>query len=141
MQHWQIILVFGLVFLIIEIFTPMLFFLNLALSCFLTGILGLFVDDWNILIPVFTVFSAVFLIFLRPILIKARNNDSKTGVEEKYIGKIAKVVERVTKTGGVVSIYDERWNARCVKDEEIEVGTEVKIIKNESLILFVEKNQ
>ena len=61
--------------------------------------------------------------------------------QEKYIGKIAKVVERVTKTGGVVSMYDERWNARCVKDEEIEVGTEVKIIKNESLILFVEKNQ
>ncbi len=139
MNFWQIFVITGLLFLIIEIFTPAFFFLNFALACFLTAILALFIFDWNVLIPSFVVFSAIFLFFLRPFLMKKRNGDKKTGVEEKYIGKTAKVIETVTSSGGVVSIYDERWNARSNNQEEFPTGTEVKIIKNESLVFFVEK--
>lgn len=139
MEHWQLILITGIVFIIIEMLTPVMFFLNLALACFITAIFALFLIDWNILIPVFVVFSAIFLVFLRPILTKIRIKEEKTGVEEKYIGQIAKVVEAVTSTNGVVSIYDERWTARSVSGEDIEVGAEVKIVRNESLILYVEK--
>lgn len=139
MLNWQILVLAGIIFLIIEIFTPVLFFLNFAIACFLTAILALFVFDWSILIPAFVVLSAVFLMFLRPILMKSRNGDKKTGVEEKYIGKIAKVTETVTLTTGVVAIYNERWDARSNTGEEIPEGSEVKIIRNESLLLFVEK--
>lgn len=139
MEHWQLILITGIVFIIIEMLTPVMFFLNLALACFITAIFALFLIDWNILIPVFVVFSAIFLVFLRPILTKIRIKEEKTGVEEKYIGQLAKVVEAVTSTNGVVSIYDERWTARSASGEEIEVGAEVKIVRNESLILYVEK--
>ena len=139
MLHWQLLLIAGILFLIIEIFTPVLFFLNFALACFITAIVALFTTNWNILIPVFVIFSALFLIFLRPLLIKTRTNGQKTGVEEKYIGKIAKVTDTITSTKGVVSIYNERWEARSNNGEEIPVGFEVKIIRNESLILFVER--
>lgn len=139
MVHWHLFVLAGILFLIVEIFTPALFFLNFAIASFLTAMLALFVHSMNILIPAFVAFSAIFLLFLRPLLIKTRNGDKKTGVEEKYIGKIAKVVETITSTSGVVSIYDERWNARSNTGEEFSIGTEVKIIKNESLLLFVEK--
>lgn len=139
MLYWQLLVIIGIVFIIIEIFTPMMFFLNLALACFVTAIAALFITDWNILVPVFVIFSAIFLIFLRPLLIKTRENGKKTGVEEKYIGRIAKVVETVTSIGGVVSIYDERWNARSLTGEEIPAGEEVKIVKNESLLLYVKR--
>lgn len=139
MFNWQIILVMGVAFLIIEMFTPVMFFLNLALACFVTAIVAYFVSDWNILIPIFVIFSAIFLIFLRPILIKSRNGDKKTGVEEKYIGKTAKVVETITSTGGVVSIYDERWNARSESGEEIPAGAQVTIVRNVSLLLYVKE--
>lgn len=139
MVFWQIFVIVGILFLIIEIFTPMFFFLNFAIAAFLTAVLALFVFSWNILIPSFVALSAIFLIFLRPLLVKNKNGDKKTGVEEKYIGKTAKVIETVTSVSGVVSIYDERWNARSNTGEEFPVGTEVKIIKNESLMLFVEK--
>lgn len=139
MVHWQFLLVIGVVFLIIEMFTPVMFFLNLALAAFITAVVAFYVVDWNVLVPVFVATSAIFLLFLRPILIKNRENGQKTGVEEKYIGKIAKVVETVTSQSGVVSIYDERWNARSATGEEIPVGSEVKIVKNESLLLYVEK--
>lgn len=139
MLHWQFLLVVGIIFLIVEILFPMVFFLNFAIACFLTAIVALFIVSWNFLIPAFIVFSAIFLIFLRPILIKSRNGDKKTGVEEKYIGNIAKVTETITSSSGVISIYNERWEARSENGEEIPVGTEVKILRNESLLLYVEK--
>lgn len=139
MQYWQLLIVAGIVLIIIEIFTPVMFFLNLALACFITAIFAWFIFDWNVLIPIFVVFSLIFLLFLRPILVKKRNNEQKTGVEEKYIGKTAKVTQTVTSTNGVISIYNERWEARSNTGEEIPEGSEVKIVRNESLILFVEK--
>lgn len=139
MDYWQFLLVVGVIFLIIEMFTPAMFFLNLALACFVTAVFALFTIDWNFLVPVFVVFSAIFLIFLRPLLMKTRNGNKKTGVEEKYIGKTAKVVETVTSESGVVSLYDERWNARSESGEEISTGHQVEIIRNESLILYVKK--
>jgi len=140
MGHWQLLIIAGAVFIIIEMLTPVLFFLNLALACFLTAVLAVFVFDWNILIPSFIAFSAMFLLFLRPLLLKTKQNgDTKTGMEEKYIGKVAKVTETVTDKSGLVSIYDERWNARCENGEEIPVGSEVKIVRYESLMLYVQK--
>ena len=139
MEYWQLLVFTGVIFIIIEIFTPVMFFLNLALACFLTAVVALFITDWNVLVPVFVVLSAVFLIFLRPFLVKVRTNGQKTGVEEKYIGKIAKVTETVTTNSGVISIYNERWEARSSTGEEIAKDSEVKIIRNESLVLFVEK--
>lgn len=139
MQYWQLLIITGIVFIIIEIFTPMMFFLNLALACFITAAIAIYITDWNILVPVFVVFSAVFLLFLRPLLIENRENGKKTGVEAKYIGQIAKVTEAVTSNSGVISIYNERWEARSNTGEEIPIGSDVKIVRNESLILYVEK--
>lgn len=140
MQHWQILLFAGVIFIIIEMLTPVLFFLNLALACFVTAAASIYVDDWNTLIVYFIGFSMFFLLFLRPMLVRTRENGKKTGVEEKYFGNIAKVEQTVTSTNGVVTIYGERWSARSITGEEIPVGEEVKIVRNESLILFVEKN-
>jgi len=140
MEPWQLLIVVGIIFIIIEIFTPVMFFLNLALACFTTAAVAYYIFNWNIIVPIFVVSSAIFLLFLRPILIKKRENgDTKTGVEEKYIGKIAKVTETITTTSGVVSIYNERWEARSNTGDEIPVGIEVKIVRNESLVLYVEK--
>lgn len=139
MVLWHILIIVGVAFLIIEMFTPVFFFLNFAIACFVTAFIALFVEDLNYLVPIFVGFSALFLIFLRPILVKRRNVNSKTGVEEKYIGKFAKVTETITSESGVVSIYNERWEARSNLGDEIPVGANVKIVRNESLVLFVEK--
>lgn len=121
-------------------FTPTMFFLNFAVASFVTAGLAFYTQNLNYLIPFFVVLSLILLFFLRPLLMNSRRlRTEKTGIEEKYIGKTAKVVETVDKNKGVISIYDERWNARSLNDEIITVGSEVKIIKNESLVLFVEK--
>ena len=60
-------------------------------------------------------------------------------MEGKYIGKTAKVTEEVTAERGVITIYGERWEARCENGEIISVGAEVKILRNDSLIMYVTK--
>lgn len=86
------------------------------------------------------VLSILSILLLRPILIKQKESKEKeTGMEGKYIGQIVKVIEPVTKFSGAITIYDERWEARTDSDETIPVGSEVRIVKNESLVLTVEK--
>lgn len=139
MQYWHFLLIGGFILIIIEMLAPMMFFLNLAFACFITAIVAFFIKDWNILIPIFVILSACFLLFLRPLLIRNKENGKKTGLEEKYLGKTAKVKKTITSNSGVVSIYNERWEARSENGEEIPEGSDVKIIRNESLILYVER--
>lgn len=139
MELWQIIGIICIGLIILEIFTPTLFFLNLAMGAFITGIVSLWYKDVSGLIMIFAVLSAIILIFIRPLLYKKVPDENKTGIEGKYIGKNAHVEEEITKDSGVISIYGERWEARVENDETIPAGTEVKIVRNDSLIMYVEK--
>ncbi|MCM1265193.1 MAG: NfeD family protein [Candidatus Gastranaerophilales bacterium] len=137
---WQVMLIVGLLFLILEIFTPAMFFLNFAISAIITAILALFINNFTFLIVAFVILSIGALTIIRPLLMNIKNNkDTKTGIEEKYIGKTVKVIVPVTKYAGAITIYGERWEARTDEETEIPVDTEVKIIRNESLIMYVEK--
>ena len=49
------------------------------------------------------------------------------------------VLMAIDKSSGAITIYDERWNARADVEEPIPAGSEVKIIKYDSLVLTVEK--
>ena len=139
MELWQIIGIICIGLIILEIFTPTLFFLNLAIGAFITGIVSLWYKDISGLIVIFAVLSAVILIFIRPLLYKKTPDENKTGIEGKYIGKTARVDEEISRESGVISIYGERWEARAENDETIPAGTEVKIVRNDSLIMYVEK--
>ena len=136
---WQFLCVVGIAFVILEIFTPSMFFLNFALAAFITAIASLVTLNHFALVLIFFVFSFISFVFLRPILLRRNSKDTETGIEGKYIGKVAKVTEEVTKDKGVITIYGERWEARCLGEQSIPAGADVKIVKNDGLIMFVEK--
>lgn len=140
MTLWEIFAIIGLICLILEMVLPSMFFLNLAFAGFTTAIISLFITGWTTLIVAFVVLSLLFILLLRPILLKNRESKlQETGMEGKYIGKIVKVIEPVNKFNGAITIYDERWEARTQNDDEISIGTEVKIVGYDSLILTVER--
>lgn len=140
MVLWEIYAISGLAFLILEMVVPSMFFLNLAFAGFITAIIALFIKSWIVLTFIFVILSILAILLLRPILIKQKEaKEKETGMEGKYIGQIVKVIEPITKYSGAITIYDERWEARVESDETIPAGSEVKIIKNESLVLTVEK--
>ena len=139
MLMWQFLCVVGIAFVILEIFTPSMFFLNFALAAFITAIASLVTLNHFALVLIFFVFSFISFVFLRPILLRRNSKDTETGIEGKYIGKVAKVTEEVAKDRGVITIYGERWEARSESGELIPTGSEVKINKNDSLIMYVTK--
>ena len=139
MDLWEIFVITGLVCIILEMIVPSMFFLNLAVAGFLTAIFALFINSWVYLTLIFVLLSMLSILFLRPILVKRKQTKEETGMEGKYIGHIVKVTEPVNKTSGSITIYDERWEARADEDEPIPVGTDVRIISYDSLVLKVER--
>ena len=139
MTLWEFLVVCGIGFIILELFTPSMFFLNFALAAFITAVVSLFVTKTLTLVLVFFIFSFLSFVFLRPLLLKKMTKETETGVNDKYIGKTVKVEEEVTSDRGVITIYGERWEARTIDGSTIESGANAKIVKNESLIMFVEK--
>ena len=137
---WELMCIIGVLFFILEIFTPAMFFLNLAFAAFATAGLTIFVAETHVVIFTFVAFSALFLLILRPILMNLKTTkEQKTGMESKYIGQVVKVISPITKTSGAITIYGERWEARIENGGEIAEGANVRIIKNESLTMFVEE--
>ncbi len=135
---WQIWVIAGVILCIVEIFTPAMFFLNIGLACFIASIIAAlgFAGIWQVII--FGLFSAIFLIWLRPLLLKQKQSEKPETIE-MYIGKTAKVIEKVTKDNGKIAIFGEEWQAKSINEEVFEVGDNVKIVKNESIVMFVEK--
>lgn len=95
---WEIFAIAGLVFIILEMIVPSMFFLNLAAAGFITAIVAVWIANWIILTILFVILSILSVLFLRPILIKNRaDKEKETGMQGKYIGKIVKVIEPVGK--------------------------------------------
>ena len=73
MHLWQILGAIGIAFLILEMFTPSMFFLNFALAGFICAVVSVVYKNVYGLIIVFFILSFVSFAFLRPILIKKFN--------------------------------------------------------------------
>ena len=139
MDMWLILLIVSVIFLVLEMFTPTLFFINLAVAVAVSAIFS-YLGFSNLFVTfVFLIVSIAAIWLVRPILLKQINEKKvSTGLDDKYIGKVAKVVKEVTNTDGRVAIYGEEWQA-VTDGEAIAVGSEVKILLNDSIIFKVEK--
>jgi membrane-bound ClpP family serine protease len=61
----------------------------------------------------------------------------ETGINSKYIDQVAKAETEITERSGVISMYGERWEARAENGHVIPQGSDVKILRNESIIMYV----
>ncbi len=136
---WQMLTTCGIAFLILEMFTPSMFFLNFSLASFICAVLSLYTKNPYVLVIAFFIFSFVSFLFLRPIIMKKLNKSQETGINSKYIDKMAKAETEITAVSGVISIYGERWEARSENGNVVPQGSEVKIVRNESIIMYVSK--
>ncbi len=140
MLAWQIWCIVGVLLFIVELFTPVLFFMNLAVAAFVVAIIAYFGISFMSQSIIFFVLSVFFVSFVRPLLLKNGSDlAKKTGIQAKYIGAQAKVVSDITKYSGRIAIYGEEWDARALNDELLPKDSVVKIVSNENLILYVEK--
>ena len=136
LQLWHIWCICGVIFCIIEMFTPVMFFLNLGLACFIAALPAALGWDLMYQVLTFAVFAAVFLLWLRPFLIQKKNGDKPETIE-MYAGKTAKVIETVTAESGRIAVFGEEWQAKSLNGEVIEKGSYAKIVKNDSIVMYV----
>ncbi len=140
LELWMIFVIIAIAATIFEIFVPLMFCINFAFAAVITAIISIWWGDFSTLLIIFCVLSLLSIIFIKPIIQKMLIKHKGVDFVNQYIGKVVKVIEPVNMTQGAVTIYDERWEARTEYDTgEIPAGTSVKIVKNDNLILFVEK--
>lgn len=138
-ELWMIYIVISVIAVVIEIFAPSMFCINFAIAGILTAIVSIFWGNLNQTLLIFIVLSILSILFIRPVLKKMLHDKPTADFNSDYIGKIVKVIEPVSTMKGAITIYDERWEARIKEGEEIPVGTDVKIVENDSLTLYVER--
>lgn len=139
-ELWMFYVIVSIIAIIVEIFAPSLFCINFAFAGIITAIVSIFWGDFYTTLIIFVVTALLSLIFIKPLLAKLIKKQSNADFDSQYIGKIVKSIEPISTTKGAVSIYDERWEARIKEGcEEIPANCDVKIIENDSLILYVEK--
>ena len=141
MSTWIVFLIVAIIFFMIEIYTPTMFFLNFAFAAAICAVLGIFTDNYNILVPIFVILSILFLLFLRPLFNITRKKEANSPLESQYINKQATAITDVDFYSGRIKIYDEDWEARTLSEDEPEIkkGDKVKIIRHDDLTMFVEK--
>lgn len=144
MEIFKIWAIFGFIFLFLELAAPSMFFLPLGGAAFFSAIVAFkFPDNHWAQAIAFAVFAVIFFLATRPFMKKKPTQAEQTGLEAKYIGNVASVIKDIavpnTDGIGTIKIYGETWQAKSLHADEIKVGQMVKIIKNESLIMFVEK--
>ena len=141
MSAWLVFLIVAVIFFFVEIYTPTMFFLNFALASLICAFLGIFTDNYNLLVPVFVILSIVFILFQRPLLnIRPQKTASKK-FESQYIGQQATAISDITAFSGRIQIYDENWEARIADENgaDIKKGAKVNIVRHDDLTMYVEK--
>ncbi len=144
MEIYKIWAIVGFLFIFVEILTPSMFFLPLGGAAFFAAVAAFkYPDNYWVQGGVFALFAVLFFITVRPFMRKKEDGDEQTGVEAKYIANEALVTKDIgaehTDGIGEIKIYGEIWQAKSADGSEIKAGEMVKITKNESLIMFVEK--
>lgn len=140
MEYWQLWCLISIIFFIVEMFTPVNFFLNLGLACLISALVAYIGGSFTVQVILFAIFGALFLIFLRPFLLYKKSDKNSDSVsDDKYTGKIAIVSEKITAESGRIAIYGETWQAKSNTGEDIEEGVQVRIVKIDSIVMYVEK--
>ncbi len=141
MSAWLVFLIVAIIFLIAEIYTMSVFFLNFSIAAVLCALLGIGTDNYNILIPIFSVLSILFILFLRPILNINPKKDKEHSFESQYINQIATAITDIGAYSGRINIYDEDWEARLDEEDapEIKKGSKVTIVRHDDLTMYVKK--
>lgn len=141
MENYHLLVIIGIVFLVIEIFTITFFFASVSVGLFLAAI-GNYLDfTTENQIYVFSVGVIITFFAIRPLFNKiAYNTDKKRTNKDSMIGQIAIVTKEVgtDNNPGLVKINGEIWKA-ISKSELIKNETRVIIEEIDSIILTVKE--
>ena len=141
METYHLLIIFGILSLVIEIFTITFFFASVSVGLFLASIGNYYDFTTENQIYIFSIGVIVTFFAIRPIFNKiAYNTDKKKTNKDNMIGKIGIVTKDVGNENnpGLVKLNGDIWKAVSV-NEIITKDKRVEIIKIDSIILTVKE--
>ncbi len=141
MEEWHILVTIGIIAFIVEIFTAGFISGSIGIGLLFSAVGNYFglETKWQILLFAFGVGLTYFLI--RPIITKYgyRKNRIKTN-QDALIGKSGTTTQEINnnQNTGRVSIDGDDWKAKTENNEIIKIGTTIKVVAIDSIVLIVE---
>jgi len=141
MEEWHILVTIGIIAFIVEIFTAGFISGSIGIGLLFSAVGNYFglETKWQILLFAFGVGLTYFLI--RPIITKYgyRKNRIKTN-QDALIGQSGITTQEINnkQNTGRVSIDGDDWKAKTENNETIKIGTTIKVVSIDSIILIVE---
>ena len=127
-----VVLLLGL----LEVITVGLVSIWFVISGIVAMILSFITDNFVIQFAVFVIFGVVLMLTTRKTLTKILVKNEKTNLD-RVVGMKGIVTENIEKNGvGEVKVDGKRWSA--IADDEIMVGSTVKVLKINGVKLKVE---
>ena len=142
-HHYWII--FGIILLIAEIFTPGFLLASFGIGAFGGSLFAFWDYEFKIQLFVFSIVTMVVFFGIRPMYNKyfqKLDDQRETGVNA-FIGNNYKVTENInnSENTGRVLVGSESWRARSENDELFETGDLIKVNKVEGSTLFVSSTE
>ena len=143
MQHlWAIWTLVAMVCLIMEMSSGDFYITCFGIGAIVALIVSLFAVPFWLQVVAFAVFSVLSIFYLRPSLVALLNHDADRRVSnaDAIIGRTGEVTEAIKAGGyGRVKLDGDDWKAESDETEDLPVGTKVRIVGRESIIVKVEK--
>jgi len=137
-QLWAVLAVLGL---ILELTSGDFFIMCIAIGAMGAAISAPFSNVYGQL-AVFGLVTLFSLFQVRPFALRylQRKGEERVSNADALLGRQGRVSSVIQANGtGYVAIDGDQWKAVAVDDEEIAVGTRVKVVGRESTIITVER--
>ncbi len=141
LEEWHVWVILGVLFFIIEIFTPAFVAACLGIGFLLGSVASALGFSYSIQLVFFSIGTAASFFLVRPFILKIGYHDAekvKTNADS-LIGKQGKVIEEINAAEGTgyIAIDGDQWKAISEDNSIIEKGTRVEITNRESIIVTV----
>ncbi|MBN2774284.1 MAG: LytTR family transcriptional regulator DNA-binding domain-containing protein [Prolixibacteraceae bacterium] len=140
-EVWQLWVVAAIVFVLLEIFIPSFVMLSIGLGCIFATFGALMHGPVALQVSFFIIGTLTGFLGVKPFMVKyAYQKKSIQTNASGLIGRIGRVVEEINpETGtGCVAIDGDLWSARSESDSFIPLSEKVKVIRLDSIIVYVD---
>lgn len=126
---WQVWMILGIIFIIIEIFDPSFFFISLGIGAIVTGLISLLPIHYVAQILIFAVLSFISFLLTRKLGKKVLSTSGPETNVYGLIGQHAVVTKEIPAEGrGYAKVGGEEWTAVAEDENEVfELGAKVEI--------------
>lgn len=135
--HW---LVLGIVLVVLEVFSPGVYFMWLGVAAIVVGAVLYWLPDmsWQAQLVLFAVFSVVSIALVRILLQRHPIESDEPALNrrgEQYIGRVLTLSEPIVNGVGRVKVDDTLWR---VEGPDCPAGTRVRVVGVDGVVFQVE---